>query len=48
MDDAKVYGNRRDFLGLAATAAAAGLGAMVPVAGNKEICYTTAFPKSSI
>ncbi|HTS54717.1 MAG TPA: hypothetical protein VMH26_15700 [Burkholderiales bacterium] len=33
MDDAKLHGNRRDFLGLAATAAAAGLGAMVPVAG---------------
>ena len=33
MDDAKLQGNRRDFLGLAATAAAAGLGAMVPVAG---------------
>jgi intracellular sulfur oxidation DsrE/DsrF family protein len=33
MDDAKLHGNRRDFLGLAATAAAAGLGAMVPVTG---------------
>jgi intracellular sulfur oxidation DsrE/DsrF family protein len=33
MDDAKLHGNRRDFLGLAATAAAAGLGAIVPVAG---------------
>ena len=33
MDEAKPHGNRRDFLGLAATAAAAGLGAMVPVAG---------------
>jgi len=33
MDDAKLPGNRRDFLGLAATAAAAGLGAMVPVTG---------------
>ena len=33
MDDAKLHGNRRDFLGLAATAAAAGLGAMVPITG---------------
>jgi hypothetical protein len=33
MDDAKLHGKRRDFLGLAATAAAAGLGAMVPVTG---------------
>jgi hypothetical protein len=33
MDDAKLPGKRRDFLGLAATAAAAGLGAMVPVTG---------------
>jgi intracellular sulfur oxidation DsrE/DsrF family protein len=33
MDDAKLHANRRDFLGLAATAAAAGLGAMVPVTG---------------
>ncbi len=33
MDDAKLHGNRRDFLGLAATAAAAGLGALVPVTG---------------
>lgn len=33
MDDAKLHGNRRDFLGLAATAAVAGLGAMVPVTG---------------
>ena len=32
MNDPKLPGNRRDFLGLAATAAAAGLGAMVPVA----------------
>ena len=32
MDDAKLHNNRRDFLGLAATVAAAGLGAMVPVA----------------
>jgi intracellular sulfur oxidation DsrE/DsrF family protein len=33
MDDAKLQGNRRDFLGMAATAAAAGLGAMVPITG---------------
>ncbi|HTT40642.1 MAG TPA: hypothetical protein VMH32_23540 [Burkholderiales bacterium] len=33
MDDAKLHGNRREFLGLAATAAAAGLGAIVPVTG---------------
>ena len=33
MDDSKLYGNRRDFLGLAATATAAGLGTMVPVTG---------------
>ncbi len=33
MDDAKLHGNRRDFLGLAATSAVAGLGAIVPVAG---------------
>jgi len=33
MDDVKLHGNRRDFLGLAATAAAAGLGTMVPVTG---------------
>ena len=29
-DDTRLQGNRRDFLGLAATVAAAGLGTMVP------------------
>jgi hypothetical protein len=33
MDDAKLDGSRRDFLSLTATAAAAGLGAVLPVAG---------------
>jgi intracellular sulfur oxidation DsrE/DsrF family protein len=33
MDDTKLQANRRDFLGLAATAAVAGIGAMVPATG---------------
>src|SRR5690242_9616650 len=33
MDDVKLSSNRRDFLGLAATTAAAGLGAVIPIAG---------------
>jgi hypothetical protein len=33
MDDPKLLPNRRDFLGLAATTAAAGLGAVLPVTG---------------
>ena len=32
MDDVKLHGNRRDFLGIAATAALAGMGAVVPAA----------------